>query len=84
LKRLGATLIPLALVSVGYQLRLSAVRGKATALVTGLFFKLVLAPAVILFLFAALFGAEQPLMELLSGKEAGEKADTTDWLAESA
>jgi predicted permease len=50
LKRLGATLIPLALVSVGYQLRLSAVRGKATALVTGLFFKLALAPALILFL----------------------------------
>jgi hypothetical protein len=29
LKRLGATLVPIALVSVGYQLRLSHVRGKA-------------------------------------------------------
>ena len=54
LKRLGATLVPLALVSVGYQLQLSQVRGKALALATGLFFKLVVAPAVILLLFAGL------------------------------
>ena len=58
LKRLGGTLIPLALVSVGYQLRLSAVRGKATALVTGLVFKLALAPALVFILFAGLLGAE--------------------------
>jgi predicted permease len=57
LKRLGATLIPLALVSVGYQLHLSAVRGKALPLAAGLFFKLALAPALILFLFVGLFGA---------------------------
>ena len=64
LKRLGDTLIPLALVSVGYQLRLSAVRGKASALVTGLFFKLALAPALMLFIFAALFGVEGPVMRV--------------------
>jgi malate permease and related proteins len=64
LKRLGGTLIPLALVSVGYQLRISAVRGKATALVTGLVFKLVLAPAVIFILFAALLGAEGQAMRV--------------------
>jgi predicted permease len=58
LRRLGGTLIPLALVSVGYQLQLSAVRGKALPLMTGLFFKLVLAPALILCLFVGLFGAE--------------------------
>ena len=56
-KRLGDTLIPLALVSVGYQLRLSAVRGKTSALVTGLLFKLALAPAIILFIFAAFSGS---------------------------
>ena len=44
LKRLGATLVPIALVSVGYQLQLSQVRGKATALTVGLVFKLALAP----------------------------------------
>lgn len=64
LKRLGATLVPLALVSVGYQLRLSSVRGKAIALSTGLLFKLVLAPALILILFAGLLGAEGPVMRV--------------------
>jgi malate permease and related proteins len=64
LKRLGGTLVPLALVSVGYQLRLSAVRGKATALVTGLVFKLVLAPTLIFMLFAGLLGAEGQTMQV--------------------
>jgi malate permease and related proteins len=54
LKRLGATLVPLALVSVGYQLQLSQVRGKALALTVGLAFKLIVAPALILLLFAGL------------------------------
>ena len=54
LKRLGATLVPIALVSVGYQLQLSHVRGKALALTVGLAFKLVVAPTLILLLFAAL------------------------------
>jgi predicted permease len=64
LRRLGGTLIPLALVSVGYQLRLTAVRGKASALATGLAFKLILAPAAILLLFAGLLGAEGPVMRV--------------------
>jgi predicted permease len=64
LKRLGGTLIPLALVSVGYQLRLSAVRGKTTALATGLVFKLVLAPALILIFFAGLSGVEGQAMRV--------------------
>jgi hypothetical protein len=51
LRRLGATLVPIALVSVGYQLQLSYVRGRALALTVGLLFKLVIAPALILFLF---------------------------------
>src|SRR5580693_6035638 len=45
-KRLGATLIPIALVSVGYQLQLSHVRGKASALTVGLVFKLAVGPAL--------------------------------------
>lgn len=64
LKRLGATLVPLALVSVGYQIRLSQVRGKLTPLATGLAFKLILAPALILLLFAGLFGAEGQAMQV--------------------
>jgi malate permease and related proteins len=50
LKRLGATLVPIALVSVGYQLQLSYVRGKASALAAGLAFKLVIGPALVLLL----------------------------------
>ena len=57
LKRLGATLVPIALVSVGYQLQLSQVRGKAYALTVGLVFKLAVAPALILLLFAGVLGA---------------------------
>jgi predicted permease len=57
LKRLGATLIPIALVSVGYQLHLSHVRGKASALAVGLLFKLALGPALILLLFAGVLGS---------------------------
>ena len=64
LQRLGGTLIPLALVSVGFQLRLSAVRGKTTALATGLLFKLVLAPALILIFFAGLSGVEGQAMRV--------------------
>lgn len=57
LKRLGATLIPIALVSVGYQLHLSHVRGKVSALAVGLVFKLALGPALILLLFAGVLGS---------------------------
>jgi len=56
LKRLGATLVPLALVSVGYQIRWSAVRGKARLLGTGLAFKLIAAPALIAGLYGAIVG----------------------------
>ena len=51
LRRLGATLAPIALVSVGYRLQLSLVRGRGLALRVGLLFKLVIAPALILLLF---------------------------------
>lgn len=58
LKRLGGTLVPLALVSVGYQIRWSAVRGKARLLGIGLAFKLALAPALIALIYGALVGFE--------------------------
>lgn len=51
LDRLGATLTPLALVSVGFQLRLDDLRGVWPALSAGLLYKLVLGPAVIAMLF---------------------------------
>jgi malate permease and related proteins len=56
LKHLGATLVPLALVSVGYQLRLSQFKGRTLALAIGLGFKLLIAPAIILALYSIVFG----------------------------
>jgi predicted permease len=44
LQRLGGTLAPLALVSVGLQLRLSDVKGNGSPLAIGLAFKLLIAP----------------------------------------
>jgi predicted permease len=63
-KRLGATLVPIALVSVGYQLQLSHVRGKALALAVGLTFKLALGPAVILLLFARWLAGESQILSV--------------------
>ncbi len=63
-RQLGATLVPIALVSVGYQLHLSQVRGKALPLTFGLVFKLVLAPALILLLFAGLFGDRGEILQV--------------------
>ena len=50
LEKIGGVLAPIALVSVGYQLRLSGLRG-ASALASGLVFKLVLGPAAMALLF---------------------------------
>lgn len=55
--RLGDTLAPLALVSVGFQLRLGHLAGNGRKLALGLVFKLLLAPLVLFFLFVPLLGA---------------------------
>ncbi|MFO1326734.1 MAG: AEC family transporter, partial [Rubrivivax sp.] len=54
LRRLADTLVPLALVSVGFQLRLSALRGRVGLLALGLGFKLVLGPLLMLGLLVGL------------------------------
>ena len=64
LKRLGATLVPLALVSVGYQLQLSHVRGKMQPLIVGLAFKLVVGPALMLLLFAGVLHAQAQMLNV--------------------
>jgi predicted permease len=64
LRRLGTTLVPVALVSVGYQIQWSAVRGKLGELCMGLGFKLVVAPAVIALLFAGLLGARGQAIQI--------------------
>lgn len=56
LRRLATTLVPLALVSVGMQLRLSQIRGRMRLLALGLGFKLVIGPALVLAVLAGLLG----------------------------
>lgn len=64
LRRLGTTLVPIALVSVGYQIQWSAIRGKLGELSMGLGFKLVVAPALIALLFAGLLGARGETIQI--------------------
>ena len=64
LDRLGATLVPLALVSVGYQIQIRQARGRLRELSVGLFFKLVAAPAAIAILYAGLFGARGEMVQI--------------------
>ena len=57
LKRLGDTLAPLALLSVGFQLRMGHLAGNGRNLALGLTFKLLLAPLAIFLLYVPLLGA---------------------------
>ncbi|MDD2581548.1 MAG: AEC family transporter [Desulfuromonadaceae bacterium] len=57
LEKLGATLTPLALVSVGFQLHFGGIREVAKPLAAGLGYKLLLAPALIWFLYSVVLGA---------------------------
>jgi predicted permease len=58
LARLGGTLAPLALVSVGLQIRLRALRGHQAALALGLSYKLIAAPALLSLLYLATLTAD--------------------------
>jgi predicted permease len=64
LKRLGTTLVPIALVSVGYQLQLSHVRGKMQPLIVGLLYKLVIGPALILLIFTGMLRAQGQILSV--------------------
>ncbi|MDD4977387.1 MAG: AEC family transporter [Gallionella sp.] len=65
LKRLGDTLAPMALLSVGLQLRPRQVLSNARNLALGLGFKLVLAPLVIYIIYVELLGAHGPTMQVV-------------------
>jgi len=54
LERLGQTLTPLALFSVGFQLRFSHINIHKSQLTAGLLFKLIAAPAVLFFIYSML------------------------------
>jgi malate permease and related proteins len=57
LKRMGDTLAPLALLAVGFQLRLGHLAGNGRNLAIGLAFKLVLAPLILFLFYVPLLGA---------------------------
>ena len=56
LEKLGGTLAPLALVSVGFQLRFAGMRGEARPLAAGLVFKLFAGPALLTLLYVTILG----------------------------
>lgn len=64
LQKLGDTLTPLALVSVGFQLRLSALRGELKPLAVGLGYKLLLGPALVALLFVGLLGGRGETLQV--------------------
>lgn len=64
LDRLGATLAPLALISVGMQLRGGALTANRAALAAGLGFKLFLGPAMLLTVYAGLMREEPSIMRV--------------------
>jgi predicted permease len=64
LKRLGDTLAPLALLSVGLQLQLGKLRGNCCSLVMGLTFKLLLAPLFFYVLYFQILGAHGPAIQV--------------------
>lgn len=64
LKRMGDTLAPLALLSVGFQLRLGHLAGNGQKLAIGLGFKLLLAPLLIFLLYVPLLGAQGQTIQI--------------------
>jgi predicted permease len=64
LKRMGDTLAPLALISVGFQLRLGHLAGNVRNLSIGLTFKLVLVPLLLFLLYVPLLGAHGQAIQI--------------------
>ncbi|KAF0221320.1 MAG: auxin efflux [Geobacteraceae bacterium] len=64
LQKLGDTLTPLALASVGFQLRLSHIKGELKPLGIGLLYKLAIGPALITLLFVGIMGAGGKVMQV--------------------
>jgi predicted permease len=58
LAKIGDTLVPLALISVGYQLKFADFKGNLGKLTAGLIYKLVLGPLIITLLFVFILGAK--------------------------
>lgn len=64
LSKLGETVTPLALVSVGYQLVFSQIRGELKGVTIGLFYKLMIAPALIVIIYVWMLGARGDVIQV--------------------
>lgn len=64
LQRLGDTLTPLALASVGFQLHFAGIGGELKALTTGLLYKLLLGPALMFIVFVLMLGESGSIMQV--------------------
>ena len=64
LRKLADTVTPIALVSVGFQLRLMSLRGMYGSLATGLLFKLFLAPLFFCLVYLGFFGLSGPAVQV--------------------
>jgi predicted permease len=63
-ERLGSTLVPIALVSVGFQLRLGDASGLLWELAAGLVFKLLIGPAIVAAVLIGALGASGKVVEV--------------------
>jgi malate permease and related proteins len=64
LKRMGDTLAPLALLGIGFQLRLGHLAGNGRNLAIGLTFKLVMVPLILYLLYVPLLGAHGQAIQI--------------------
>ncbi len=64
LQKLGSTLAPLALVSVGFQLQFGGIREELKPLIAGLTYKLLLGPALIFLLYSTVIGATGTVVQI--------------------
>lgn len=64
LEKLGGTLTPLALVSVGFQLHFGVIGSMIKPLTAGLLYKLFLGPTIIYLLYCSLIGASGPTVQV--------------------
>jgi malate permease and related proteins len=64
LEKLGSTLTPLALVSVGFQLQFAGINAELKSLTLGLIYKLLLGPAIIYLLYVSLLGATGTVVQV--------------------
>jgi malate permease and related proteins len=64
LEKLGSTLTPLALVSVGFQLQFVGINAELKSLTLGLIYKLLLGPAIIYLLYVSLLGATGTVVQV--------------------